>query len=59
MNDEFNDAYNYLIENRFFTEDELQLVTDINGSNIDVLNDCIYCRYGFRDIEQLKDEYKY
>ena len=40
------------------TENELQLVTTINGYNIDSLNDILYAWTGLRSIEQLLDEIK-
>ena len=39
------------------TEDELQLVTTINGYSIESLNDIIYVRTGYHDIEQYKGAY--
>ena len=53
--DEVNRLYEDLIEGGYFTEDELQLVTDINGYSIETLNDCIYCRYGYRSYEQMTE----
>jgi hypothetical protein len=55
MTDYENVAYvwDYLIEAGLFTEAELQLVTCINGLCVDVLNCCIYVRYGYRDLGQL------
>ena len=38
---ELNDLYNNLIDNGYFTEKELQLITDINGYNIETLNNAI------------------
>ena len=38
------------------TWEELELVTAINGYNEDTLNDVIYVRTGYRNIEQLLDE---
>ena len=38
------------------TGEELSLVTAINGYNEDTLNDVIYVRTGYRNIEQLLDE---
>ena len=38
------------------TEEELSLVTSINGYNEESLNDIIYIRTGYRDIEQLMEE---
>ena len=51
-----DEIYNNLIDNDLFTEKELELLTDINGYNIDTLNDAIYARYGYRDYEQLIEE---
>ena len=48
--------YTWLIENNYFTEAELELVTCIIGYNIDSINKCIYARYGYNDFEQLSDE---
>lgn len=48
--------WDYLIENGIATKDELTLVTNINGYNMETLNDVIYARTGFHDIEQLKGE---
>lgn len=53
--DNFNELFDSLIDMGFFTEDELVLVTNINGSTIDTLNDCIYARYGYRSFEQMVD----
>ena len=47
--------YNDLIVGAYFTEDELDLVTNINGWSVETLNDCIYARYGFHNYEQLID----
>lgn len=38
------------------TWEELELVTAINGYNEDTLNDVIYVRTGYRNIEQLLEE---
>lgn len=42
-----------LIERGLFTFDELKLLTDINGFSVETLNDAIYARYGYRDLEQM------
>lgn len=34
------------------TDEELQLITSINGLNIEALNNVIYVRTGYHDIEQ-------
>jgi hypothetical protein len=49
-------VYEYLIDNEYFKQEELDLITNIKGWNIETLNDCIYARYGFHDLEQLIGE---
>ena len=46
-----------LIDMGIATENELQLVTSINGYNEETLNDIIYARTGYRSLEQLKNEF--
>lgn len=48
--------YDFLIDNQFFTDDELHLLCCINGYSVKTLNDAIYARYGFRDFESFKDD---
>ena len=38
-------------------EDEMRLVTDINGYSPETLMDIIYARTGLRSLEQVFDEY--
>ena len=42
---------NFLIEQEIATEDEISLVTEINGCSIDTLNDILYARTGYRDLD--------
>lgn len=52
-----NNLYDTLIDNNFFTSEELNLLTDVVGYNIDTLNNAIYARYGYQDYESfLVDE---
>ena len=46
-------TWDYIIERDIATEDELKLITYINGYNETSLNDVIYARTGMQDIEQL------
>lgn len=48
-----NDVWSILVEYEIATEEELELVTNINGYNMKTLNDVIYVRTAYRDIEQL------
>lgn len=52
---DFNTVYDYLTEHKYFTEMELNLVCSLNGMSLETLNDVIYIRYGYRNIEQLID----
>lgn len=50
-----NEMWDYLTENGIATEEELQLVTDINGYNEETMLDVLYARTGYRNFEQLDD----
>lgn len=50
-----NELYDLLVDEGYFTVEELQLLTNINGYSIETLNDAIYARYGYRDFEQMRD----
>ena len=56
MRNELDIIWDYLIDHDIATEQELQLVTSINGYNADTLNDVLYVRTGYRSIEQLEDD---
>lgn len=47
---------NFLVENEVATEDEISLVTSINGYNEEAMLDILYSRCGLRSIEQAKSE---
>lgn len=51
-----DEIYQYLIDSGMFTRGELDLLTYVNGYNIDTLEDALYCRYGYRSIEQFIEE---
>lgn len=48
--------YCYYIDAELFTEADMQLITNINGYNVQTLNDMLYARYGYRDLNQMLDE---
>lgn len=48
-----DDVKNFLIEQEIATEDEISLVTQINGYSIDTLNDILYARTGYQDLDAL------
>ena len=51
-----NTLYDKIVEYGIATEAEIDLVTDINGWNEEAMNDIIYCRTGYRSIEQYEEE---
>ena len=50
------ELWDAIVEYGIATEEELVLVTAINGYNSDTLNDVIFVRTGYRNIEQLLEE---
>lgn len=56
MKDETAKIWDYLIDNNIASEDTLQVVTNINGYNVDTLNNVLYSVTGYRSIEQLDNE---
>ena len=53
----FSEEWDFLETYNFFTEDELKLVTCINGSSLETLNDMCYARYGVREVEDLRKDF--
>ena len=54
---DFNELLVALVEEEYFTMEELHLVTMLNGDTAETLNACIYARYGYRDWEQMHSDY--
>ena len=50
------EMWDYLIESVIATENELCLVTAINGYNEEAMLDVLYVRTGYRNFEQLETE---
>ena len=50
------EMWDYLIELGIATENELCLVTAINGYNEEAMLDVLYVRTGYRSFEQLETE---
>lgn len=48
--------YDYLVYNGIATDEEIKLVTQINGDNIDTYESILYARTGYRNFEQLEEE---
>lgn len=48
--------WDFIVDNNIATEDEVRLVSDINGLNEETMTDIIYAKTGLRSYEQCKDE---
>lgn len=52
---ELFELWDFLIEEGIATDEEIRLVTNINGYNNKSLNDILEVRTGYRSIEQYKE----
>ena len=50
-----NLLYDFIRDNEIATQEEIELVTQINGYNEDALNSIIWCRTGYHDADQCFD----
>ena len=48
--------WDVLLSNKLATEDEMRLVTNINGWTVESMESIIYVKTGVRNLEQLKGE---
>lgn len=55
MNEEIEKMENYLIETGIATENEVILVTNIKGYNVEALEDILDVRTGYKHFDQLDD----
>ena len=53
------EIWNYLVEHEIATEEEIQLVTSINGYSEEVLNNILFVRAGLRDFDQAQKEFDF
>ena len=51
------EIHDTLIEYGIATQEEICLVTSINGTNEDSYNSILYSRTGYRSLEQWRDQY--
>jgi len=51
-----DELYNELAFRELFTEEELILITTLNGYSVETLNNCLYVRYGYRSLGQMDEE---
>lgn len=50
-----NELFDRIIDDGIATESEINLVADIAGYSVEILNQIIYARTGYRDIEQYEE----
>ena len=50
-----NELWTLIVKYEIATDSEIDLVTDINGNSIETLNNIIYARTGYRDIESYEE----
>ena len=55
MDREMNELWNYITEYGIATENEIRLITSINGTNLDTFEDILYSRTGYRSLNQIKE----
>lgn len=51
-----SELWDLIIGYEIATKEELSLITNINGYSVETLNDVIYARTGYRDVEQFLEE---
>ena len=52
------ELWDAIVEHGIATEEELELVTAINGYHDDALNDVIWVRTGYRDIKSFLEDWE-
>lgn len=50
-----DELWDYLLETNTATEEEMSLVTSINGWSLDSLESILYSRTGYRSLAQIKE----
>ena len=55
MDRKMNELWDFITEYEIATENEICLITSINGTNLDTFESILYSRTGYRSLEQIKD----
>ena len=53
MDNKMNKLWDYILETELATEDEISLITAINGTNLEAFESILYVRTGYRSLEQI------
>lgn len=54
MDNEKRQLEDYLVDTGIATQAEIDLVCNINGYNLESLEDILYCRTGYRSLDQIQ-----
>ena len=57
MSTEIATYWDFLTENDIATDNEIRLVTEINGLTLEAMTDILYVRTGYRNLEQMEGEW--
>tara|TARA_Y100001938_G_scaffold145285_1_gene221597 strand:+ start:817 stop:996 length:180 start_codon:yes stop_codon:yes gene_type:complete len=55
MDKEMNELWDYITEYEIATENEIALITSINGTNLDTFESILFSRTGYRSLDQIKE----
>ena len=55
MDKEMNELWDYITEYEIATENEIKLITSINGTNLDTFESILFSRTGYRSLDQIKE----
>lgn len=53
--EEKNELWDNILSYEIATEEELQLITNINGFTVETLEDVLYAKIGYRSWDQFQD----
>ena len=53
---EYNNLYDYLVDNEIFTEGEIAIAVYFNGDGLETLETLLYYRTGYRSLDQILEE---
>jgi len=53
---QYNDLYEYLVDNEIFTEAEIAIAVYFHGDSLETLETLLYYRTGYRSLDQILEE---
>lgn len=53
IQDEISQIEEFIIQNQIASEEAVRLVTDISGRSLNILNDVLFVKTGYRSIQQI------